>query len=119
MQGTDFGSDFVETQATARLPALNIEITHRRSPSGDAEHISINLQATPSFDDFGRFLEAANPFLFWARVVRMAWTPWLGSSPASIASRRRNRPQTTLENARLTFDSPGDSPGDSSGDRAS
>lgn len=108
MQGTDFGGDIVETQATARLPALNIEITHRRSPSGDAEHISINLQATPSFEEFGRFLEAANPFLFWARVARMAWTPWLGSSPASIAPRSRDRLQTIPDDARLTFDSAGD-----------
>jgi hypothetical protein len=37
------------------LPGLDIEIIHRRSPSGDAEQISINLQAVPSFEAFGRF----------------------------------------------------------------
>ncbi len=36
------------TQATARLPGLEIEIVHRRLPGGDAEQISINLQAVPS-----------------------------------------------------------------------
>ena len=65
------------TRATARLPALEIEIVHRRSPAGDAEQISINLQAMPSFEAFGRFLETANPFAFWAQAARLAWLPWL------------------------------------------
>jgi hypothetical protein len=65
------------TRATARLPGLDIEIVHRRSPGGDAEQISINLQAVPSFEAFGRFVESANPFAFWAQVVQMAWLPWL------------------------------------------
>lgn len=59
------------TKATAHLPGLEIEIVHRRSPTGDNEQISINLQAVPSFEAFGRFLEAANPFAFWA----IAWSP--------------------------------------------
>jgi hypothetical protein len=37
------------------LPGLDIEIVHRRSPSGDTEQILINLQAVPSFEAFGRF----------------------------------------------------------------
>jgi hypothetical protein len=55
------------TRATARLPGLDIEIVYRRSSSGDAEQISINLQAVPSFEAFGRFVETANPFAFWTR----------------------------------------------------
>lgn len=43
--------------ATARLPGLEIEIVRRRAPGGDAEQISINLQAVPSFEAFGRFAE--------------------------------------------------------------
>lgn len=97
------GSDFVETKATGRLPALDIEIAHRRSPSGDAEYISISLQAVPSFEEFGRFLQTANPFLFWARVAQMAWTPWLGSSAATLAPRRFDRLQTRSDNVRPTF----------------
>ena len=65
------------TKATARLPGLDIEIVHRRSPGGDSEQISISLQAVPSFEAFGRFLEAANPFAFWAQTTRLAWLPWL------------------------------------------
>ena len=64
------------TRATAHLPGLKIEIVHRR-PSDNVEQISIDLQATPSFEAFGRFVEAANPFAFWARAVQMAWLPWL------------------------------------------
>jgi hypothetical protein len=26
---------------------------------------------------FGRYLEAANPFAFWAQAARLAWFPWL------------------------------------------
>ena len=64
------------TRATARLPGLEIEIVHRRLPEHDAEQISINLQAVPSFEAFGRFVETANPFAFWAQAARMAWLPW-------------------------------------------
>ncbi|MGH6823558.1 MAG: hypothetical protein ACRECP_08230 [Methylocella sp.] len=71
---------FDETKATARLPNLDIEIVHGRSPEGDAEHIAISLQAAPSFAAFGRFLEATNPFLFWMRFAQTVWTPWLGAS---------------------------------------
>ena len=79
---SDFGresqpSDGHATRATARLPGLNIEVVHRQSPAGDAEEISIHLQAVPSFEAFGHFLEEANPFAFWAEATRLAWLPWL------------------------------------------
>ena len=70
-------SEIGATKATARLPGLNIEVVHRRSPDGDSEQISINLQAVPSFEAFSRFLEDANPFAFWACASRLAWLPWL------------------------------------------
>ena len=70
-------SDVEPTKATAHLPGLAIEITHRRSPDGDAELISINMQAVPSFEAFGRYVEAANPFAFWARAAQLAWLPWI------------------------------------------
>ena len=61
----------IDLTATARLPGLDIEVVHRRSPG--EEEISINLRAVPSFEAFGRFLEAANPFVFWAEATRLAW----------------------------------------------
>jgi hypothetical protein len=65
------------TRATAHLPGLDIEIMHRRAVEDHAEQISINLRAVPSFEAFGRALEAANPFAFWAQAAQLAWLPWL------------------------------------------
>jgi hypothetical protein len=66
------------TRASARLPGLDIEVTRRRAADGDAEQISINLRATPSFEAFGRALQTANPFTFWAQSAQAAWlTGWL------------------------------------------
>jgi hypothetical protein len=63
----------IDLTATARLPGLDIEVVHHRSTGGDREEISINLQAVPSFEAFGRFLEATNPFVFWAEATGLAW----------------------------------------------
>lgn len=63
------------TRSTASLPGLEIEIVHRR-PSENVEQISINLQATPSFETFGRFLDTSSPFALWARAMQTAWLPW-------------------------------------------
>jgi hypothetical protein len=57
------------TRATARLPGLEIEIVHRRLPGAEAEQISINLQAVPSFEAFGQFFETANLFAAWAQAA--------------------------------------------------
>jgi hypothetical protein len=64
------------TRATARLPGLEIEIVHRRLPADDGEQLSINLQAVPSFEAFGRFIQTANPFAFWAFAAQTAGFPW-------------------------------------------
>jgi hypothetical protein len=62
-----------DARLTARLPGLNVEITHRRSLGGEAEQIVINLQAVPSFEAFARWLEAANPYALWAQGLWLAW----------------------------------------------
>src|SRR5262245_31585724 len=69
--------DVDSTTASARLPGLDIDIVHRRSSDGDSEQVSITLTAVPSFQAFGRALEAANPFAFWEATMRLAWLPWL------------------------------------------
>jgi hypothetical protein len=68
------------TRASARLPGLDIAVEHRRSPDDNAEMISIHLQAMPSFEAFGRYLEAANPFAFWMKATQLAWQPWLNAA---------------------------------------
>jgi hypothetical protein len=70
------------TRAIAHLPGLEIEITHRRAAGDDAEHLSINLKAVPSFEAFGRAFEAANPFALWMRGVALAWQPWIEATRA-------------------------------------
>lgn len=79
-------------KATARFPGLEIEILHRRLPSGDAEQISIILQATPSFEAFGRFIEAANPLAFWAQATWLAWSPWLEATRVAMLPWRAASP---------------------------
>ena len=75
------GSDYDETRVIARLPSLDIEILHRRPWQGDEEQMVITVRAVPSFEAFGRFWAAANPFVFWARLMQVAWSPWLGALP--------------------------------------
>jgi hypothetical protein len=62
-QGTD------AVTAKAQLPGLEIEIVHRRAPEVDAELMSINVRAVPSFEQFGRYVEAANPFAVWTQAA--------------------------------------------------
>jgi hypothetical protein len=84
------------TRAIAHLPGLDVEIVHRVSPDGNAEQISINLQAVPSFEAVGRWLEAANPFAMWMQATQMFWAPWLAMTNAAMlpqsASRQLSRP---------------------------
>ncbi len=80
-----------ETRITARLPRLDIEIVHGRSPGGESEYLSVRLQAVPSFEAFGRYAEAANPFLFWMRLAQTAWAPWLGAASSGLPRANANR----------------------------
>ena len=70
-------SPYDETRATARLPNLDIEILHRRPWEGNEEHLMVTLRAVPSFEAFGRLLEASNPLLVWTRMMEAAWSPWV------------------------------------------
>jgi hypothetical protein len=92
---TDQRTDNGTTRATASLPGLEIEIVHRKSQEADAEAISINLQAVPSFEAFGKFIGTANPFAIWAQAVRMVWFPWLGATSALMLPWSGGRVQLT------------------------
>ena len=63
----------IDLRTTTRLPGLDIEVLHRRSPDGDREEISVNLLAVPSLVAFGRFLGATNLFAFWVEATRLTW----------------------------------------------
>ena len=78
-------SEIDATRTSARLPGLDIDIIHRRSPNSDWEQMSINLRATPSFEALGSLFEAANPFTFWVPATRFMWTPWLLAGPLTLS----------------------------------
>jgi hypothetical protein len=68
----------IHLRATTRLPGLDIEVVHRRSPGRDREEFSVNLHAVVGFQPWGFFLELANPFLanpflLWAEVTKRIW----------------------------------------------
>jgi hypothetical protein len=71
-----------QRRQTSSCRDLTLEIEHQRSPAGKFEQVSINIQAVPSFEAFGRFLEQANPFAFWMQATQLAWAPWLQATRA-------------------------------------
>lgn len=78
----DYASEPGMTKATAHLPGLNIDIVHRVLPGSDAEQVSIHLTASPSFEAVGAMFHAANPFMLWTEMMRLAWAPWLEAARA-------------------------------------
>jgi hypothetical protein len=44
----------------------------------------------PSFEAFGRYLEAANPFAFWMKAAQLTWMPWLGLTHALAPPEQTN-----------------------------
>lgn len=76
--------DLDTVTATARLPNIDIEVVHRRSPDGSSEQISVNVQAVPSFEAVGRYLEATNPFAFWMEATQLVWMSWMQTASAMM-----------------------------------
>ena len=85
-----------ETRITGRLPAVDIEITHRREAA--AERVTISLVATPSFEAFARAIDAnpalawpwLNPFgPAWLQMIEAAWSPWLAAAAPFLPRRPR------------------------------
>jgi hypothetical protein len=88
-----------ETKLTARLPNLEVEIIRREDAAQNAEMLTLNFRAVPSFEAFGRYLlgsapEAApaaesNPFGLWLNLWQQAWAPWL-----EVAKAMREKAET-------------------------
>jgi hypothetical protein len=83
--------DIEETRAMARLPNLDIEIVHRHAPDASAEQLILSFRAVPSFAAFADHIEAANPFLLWARAMELAWQPWLQMFAPRLAEPKQER----------------------------
>ncbi|CUW40939.1 conserved protein of unknown function [Magnetospirillum sp. XM-1] len=68
-----------ETRIVGNLPNLRMEIVHRQDPDGAAEHVSIHLSATPSFQAAETLLSPAmwgNPLALWTCMTQAWLTPW-------------------------------------------
>jgi hypothetical protein len=64
--------------------ASTSKVARWRALASDAEHLSINLKAMPSFNTVGRAFQATNPFEVWMRLVEFIWLPWLTAARASM-----------------------------------
>jgi hypothetical protein len=83
--------DIDETRATVSLPSLDIEVVHRRAADASAEQLTLSFRAVPSFAAFAEHLDAANPFLLWARMMELAWQPWLQALAPRLPGPGRGR----------------------------
>ncbi|KIL98435.1 hypothetical protein CCC_03718 [Paramagnetospirillum magnetotacticum MS-1] len=70
-----------ETRIVGNLPNLRMEIVHRQDPDGGAEHMSIHLSATPSFQAAEALLSGAwsNPWTLWSSMTQAMLAPWAGA----------------------------------------
>jgi hypothetical protein len=82
-------------RATARLPCLDIEIIHRRSLGGDAEQISINLQARGSCREFVAGSEQVSFLLHPTRPGRPSVVPMEASIPCKALTQNAKVPLGT------------------------
>jgi len=42
------------------------------------------VRAVPTFEAWGRLLEATNPLAFWAQAAWLPWLPWLSAVAAAL-----------------------------------
>ncbi|MBP0633222.1 hypothetical protein [Cupriavidus sp. AcVe19-1a] len=78
-----------ETRITAHLPTIDIELMHRELPEQNAELITVQIRATPSFEAMERWLAQSATFALgqpfalqlWTDMLRGAWVPWLAKNP--------------------------------------
>lgn len=79
-----------ETRITAHLPTIDIELMHRELPEQNAELMTVQIRATPSFEAMERWLAQSATFAlgqpfalqFWTDMLVPAWLPWLAMNPA-------------------------------------
>jgi hypothetical protein len=77
------GGDRDETRAFARLPGLDVAVLHRGARGQDGEQVFIALKAAPFLGALGRPLGAADPLLFWMRLVQVGWASWFSCLAAA------------------------------------
>ena len=70
-----------ETRIVGNLPNLRLEIVHRQDSDGRAEHMTIHLTATPSFQAAESLLLGNLSSAAWANP----WALWTSMAQAMIA----------------------------------
>ncbi len=72
-----------ETRIVGDLPNLRMEIVHRQDSDGAAEHVTIHLSATPSFQAAEALLLDSlspamwgNPLALWTTMTQAWFAPW-------------------------------------------
>ncbi|CAG9176601.1 hypothetical protein LMG23992_03321 [Cupriavidus laharis] len=89
-----------EASITAHLPTMDIEFMRRSVPEQNAEVISIQIRATPSFAAMEPWLAPLPPipfadaFQWWADMLRAAWQPWLAFNPSLAVLLPPQEPRT-------------------------
>ncbi|WER50566.1 hypothetical protein CupriaWKF_34210 [Cupriavidus sp. WKF15] len=81
-----------ETRITAQLPIIDIELMHRELTEQNAELITAQIRATPSFEAMERWLVQSAAFApgqpfalqLWTDILCRAWLPWLAMNPALV-----------------------------------
>ncbi len=79
-----------ETRITVHLPTIDIELMHHQLPEQNAELMTVQIRATPSFEAMERWLAQSATFApgqpfalqLWTDMLRRAWLPWLVMNPA-------------------------------------
>ena len=82
-------SDYDETWATARLPHVDVGILYRRPWEGGGEQLLVTLRAVPPAEVFSRWLEISSPLVVWARMMEVAWAPWIGARTPALSESSR------------------------------
>jgi hypothetical protein len=80
-----------ETRIVGNLPGMRVEITHRRDPDGQAEHMSIDLTATPSLRAAEGLMGSLpvmmalsrHPLAAWAGLAGALMAPWMALAKAN------------------------------------
>jgi hypothetical protein len=91
--------EFERSRSEMEAAAMGATRATARAVEPDAERISVHLTAVPSFEAFGRALDAASPFAFWAQVAHLAWQPGLAATSGMALPPRLEMPQRSREKA--------------------
>lgn len=97
-----------ETRIVGNLPNLRLEIVHRQDADGMAEHVTLHMTATPSFQAAESLLMGglspaawANPWALWSQMAQSlishpllaSWATLSGSNPWIAAPTRHRAPE--------------------------